>query len=51
MVIADLDFSLLKENTGQRWIKTRRPELYDELAKPTGFEEDTRSVRFDSKGI
>jgi predicted amidohydrolase len=51
MVIADLDFSLLEENTGQRWIKTRRPELYAELANPTGLEQDTRSVRFDRKGI
>ncbi len=51
MVIADLDMSLLVENTGQRWIKTRRPELYKLLSESTGMEEDTRSVRFDSKGI
>jgi predicted amidohydrolase len=51
MVVADLDPSLLEENTGQRWIKTRRPELYGPLAIPTGQEMDTRSVRFDSKGV
>lgn len=51
MVVADLDHSLLVENTGQRWIKTRRPELYGPLAVPTGKEEDTRAVRFDEKGV
>ena len=51
MVVADLDLSLLQENTGQRWIRTRRPELYGKLTEPTGNEQDTRSVRFDNKGI
>jgi predicted amidohydrolase len=51
MVIADLDASLLDEATGRRWIKTRRPELYAPLAVPTGIEQDTRTVRFDKKGI
>ncbi len=51
MLIADLDLSLLVENTGQRWIKTRRPELYKALSEPTGLEEDTRSVRFDRRGV
>jgi predicted amidohydrolase len=51
MVIADLDFTLLDENTGRRWIKTRRPELYGPLTVPTGMEQDTRDVRFDEKGI
>jgi predicted amidohydrolase len=51
MVIADLDLSLLVENTGQRWIRTRRPELYTMISEPTGSEEDTRSVRFDRKGV
>ncbi len=44
MVVADLDASLLEDCTGRRWIKTRRPELYGLLTKPTGIEEDTRSV-------
>jgi predicted amidohydrolase len=51
MVIADLDPSLLRENTGQRWIRTRRPELYGPLAVRTGLEQDTRAVRFDEKGV
>jgi predicted amidohydrolase len=51
MVVADLDLSLLAESTGRRWIKTRRPDLYQTLAVPTGREEDTRKVRFDLKGV
>jgi hypothetical protein len=37
--------------TGRRWIKTRRPDLYKEIAVATGKEEDTRKVRFDKKGV
>jgi len=51
LVIADLDASLLDQCTGRRWIKTRRPELYGPLTIPTGLEQDTRTVRFDKKGI
>ena len=51
MVTADLDLRLLEGNTGQRWIRTRRPELYGPLAVPTGREQDTRSLRFDGKGV
>ncbi|MFQ6048372.1 MAG: nitrilase family protein [Phycisphaerae bacterium] len=51
MVVADLDASLLDRCTGRRWIRTRRPELYGPLTIPTGLEQDTRSVRFDKKGI
>ena len=50
MVVADLDLSLLEQSTGRRWIRTRRPELYGELAVSTGQEVDTREVRFDEKG-
>ena len=46
MLVAELDASLRDNCTGVRWIKTRRPELYGELAVPTGLEEDIRSVRF-----
>lgn len=46
MVVADLDASLRENCTGVRWIKTRRPELYETLAVRTGLEEDIRSVRF-----
>ena len=51
MVVADLDGSLLEQNTGKRWIKTRRPELYGLLTVRTGVEQDTRTVRFDKKGV
>jgi len=51
MVVADLDVSLLEVSTGRRWIKTRRPELYEPLTIPTGLEQDTRTVRFDKKGV
>jgi predicted amidohydrolase len=51
MVMADLDASLLEVSTGKRWIKTRRPELYGSLTVPTGLEQDTRTVRFDKKGV
>ncbi|HUV39621.1 MAG TPA: nitrilase family protein [Planctomycetota bacterium] len=51
MVIADLDPGLLDNCTGRRWITTRRPELYEPIAKPTGREVDTRTSRFDAKGI
>jgi len=46
MVSADLDPSVLDMCTGQRWIKTRRPNLYAPLTESTGKEEDTRKVRF-----
>jgi len=51
MVTAELDRSLLENNTGRRWIRTRRPELYGDLAKPTGLEEDVKKVRFDKTGV
>ena len=47
MVVADLDASLPISSTGKRWIRTRRPELYSLLTKPTGKEQDTREVRFE----
>ncbi len=50
LVVADLDATLLENATGRRWIKTRRPELYGEIAQRTGKEVDTRNVRFDEKG-
>jgi hypothetical protein len=51
MVVADHDTSLLEVRTGRRWIKTHRPELYEPLTIPTGQEQDTRTVRFDKKGV
>jgi len=50
MVTAELDLSLIEESTGQRWIKTRRPDLYHPLTQLTGREVSTRKIRFDGKG-
>lgn len=50
MVVADLDPALRSDNTGQRWITARRPELYGPLARPTGLEVDIRTARFSGKG-
>ena len=46
MVIADLNASLRENCTGVRWIKTRRPQLYQLLTIPTGLEKNIRDVRF-----
>ncbi|UCG60167.1 MAG: hypothetical protein JSU70_11710 [Phycisphaerales bacterium] len=46
MVVADLSAALRENCTGARWIKTRRPELYQPLTVRTGLEEDIRSSRF-----
>ena len=46
MVIADLDPELREMSTGARWIQSRRPDLYGDLAKPSGNEKPTREVRF-----
>jgi len=51
MIVKELDASLLVRSTGNRWLRTRRPELYGPLAEPTGMEEETRKVRFDGKGV
>src|SRR5437762_2667655 len=46
MVVADLDASVLPTSSGRRWLRARRPELYESLARPTGQEQETRRVRF-----
>jgi predicted amidohydrolase len=46
MVIADLDASLLPASSGRRWLRARRPELYESLTRRTGQEQETRRVRF-----
>jgi predicted amidohydrolase len=51
MVVADIDLSLIENSTGRRWRRTRRPELYGDLAVSTGQEVDTRELRFDEKGV
>lgn len=46
MVCANLDASLLETSSGRRWMRARRPELYESLARRTGREQETRRVRF-----
>ena len=46
IVVADLDPAMQASCTGRRWLKSRRPDLYGGLTKPTGIEQDTRTVRF-----
>ena len=46
MVVADLDASLLPTSSGRRWLRARRPELYECLTRRTGQETSTRRVRF-----
>jgi predicted amidohydrolase len=46
MVVADLNASLLETSSGRRWLRARRPELYESLTRPTGKEQNTRRVRF-----
>jgi predicted amidohydrolase len=46
MVVADLDASLFETSSGQRWLRARRPELYESLTRRTGREQETRRVRF-----
>lgn len=47
MVVAELDMANLPTSSGRRWLKARRPELYDPIGVSTGNERDTRSVRFE----
>ena len=47
VVVADLDASLLEKATGRLWIRARRPDLYGELAVPTGLERDTHDVKLE----
>jgi predicted amidohydrolase len=49
MVMADLEASRLDMCTGSRWIRSRRPELYESLTVPTGSELATRTLRFAGK--
>lgn len=46
MVSAELDLTLLAMSTGRRWIHGRRPDLYQILTQPQGYERDAISARF-----
>lgn len=47
LVVADLDLTLLKQATGRRWRRSRRPELYARLCERTGDERPTRELKFE----
>lgn len=49
LVVAELDPDLFRQNTGRRWLRTRRPELYGPLVARTGREEDTRTALREEK--
>jgi len=46
MVVANLKADTRHMCTGVRWIRSRRPRLYEPIATPTGKEKDIRTVRF-----
>ena len=46
MVVADLKAETRAMCTGVRWIRSRRPDLYEAVSTPTGREQDIRTVRF-----
>jgi predicted amidohydrolase len=46
LVVGDAELDLLPLCTGRRWIRGRRPELYDLLTKRSGGELDPRQARF-----
>ncbi len=47
LVVADLCGDLLPRSTGRMWIQARRPDLYRQLAVPTGLERSTRTLKFE----
>ena len=46
LVVADCDLSLLDRCTGRRWLRARRPELYQRLAERDGREMSPIDARF-----
>lgn len=51
VVTADLDLGLIPMSTGRRWIRGRRPELYDVLSRPQGNELGARAARFSTDPV
>lgn len=47
LVMAGLDLTLLRQATGRRWRRSRRPELYGPLCERTGDERSTRELKFE----
>ena len=50
MVVADLD-ALLPRSTGRRWIRARRPELYDPITQRLGHEMSPQQARFSTEPV
>lgn len=46
MVVANLEAETLKMCTGRRWIRGRRPDLYEAICEVSGEKLDARAVRF-----
>jgi len=46
MVVADLNADLLPTSSGRRWMRGRRPELYQEISEVSGSEISAREARF-----
>jgi hypothetical protein len=46
MVVADLEAEMQPMSSGRRWLKSRRPDLYERLTVRTGEERDIRTVHF-----
>ncbi len=50
-VISDLDLSLVPMSSGRRWMRGRRPELYDVLTQSSGTEFNARDARFSREPV
>ena len=51
MVVGDLDLDLLERCTGRRWMRGRRPELYEALLRRTGNELHPIEARFSDEPV
>lgn len=50
-VTADLDLSLVPMSSGRRWMRGRRPELYEVLTQRRGDEFNARDARFSREPV
>ena len=51
LVVGELDLSLLERCTGRRWLRARRPQLYQPLTVPTGLELHPIDARFSEEPV
>ena len=47
MVTAELDPALLEHATGRKWMRARRPSLYQSLTTATDNQSDARHMKFE----